>query len=166
MPRLFRQTDPVSGRAQDLNREIAALEKEINELNAQLEQTANGPRFHSTAQPDSSTVVHRPAAEPVFEDVDLDRLKAKTETVTPVEQYNELGVRKYDLAGLLARAKKQVVGPTAGNPRLVTYLLAGGVQGLRPLRYEKRVARNRLLLFVVFLLAILVWVLSMFIRTR
>jgi hypothetical protein len=31
----------------------------------------------------------------------------------------------------------------------VHYLAAGGVQGLRPLRYEKRVARNRFIFFVV-----------------
>ena len=29
------------------------------------------------------------------------------------------------------------------------YLAAGGVQGLRPLRYEKRVARNRFIWLVI-----------------
>ena len=31
------------------------------------------------------------------------------------------------------------------NPKLVNYLAAGSIQGLRPMRYEKRVARNRVL---------------------
>ena len=32
---------------------------------------------------------------------------------------------------------------------------AGGIQGLRPMRYEKRVARNRFVFLVVFLLLML-----------
>jgi hypothetical protein len=38
----------------------------------------------------------------------------------------------------------------------VNYLAAGGVQGLRPLRYEKRVARNRFFVLVVVVTAVLV----------
>jgi ABC-type microcin C transport system permease subunit YejB len=34
----------------------------------------------------------------------------------------------------------------------VNYLAAGSIQGLRPLRYEKRVARNRFIVFVVVLI--------------
>jgi len=37
----------------------------------------------------------------------------------------------------------------------VNYLAAGGVHGLRPLRYEKRVARNRFIAFVIVLFVIL-----------
>jgi hypothetical protein len=37
----------------------------------------------------------------------------------------------------------------------VNYLAAGSIQGLRPLRYEKRVARNRFLFLVVVLVLVL-----------
>jgi hypothetical protein len=76
------------------------------------------------------------------------------------EIYNELGVRKYDLPALWNRVRNHFRGPTTSNPRLVNYLAAGGVQGLRPLRYEKRVARNRVMVlagaFFLILLGILV----------
>jgi hypothetical protein len=84
--------------------------------------------------------------------VDRNRLNARAEagSSTP-EHYNELGVRKYDLPALLRRLKNQFSGPSATNPKLVNYLAAGGIQGLRPMRYEKRVARNRFVVLVVFL---------------
>jgi len=38
---------------------------------------------------------------------------------------------------------------------LISYLAAGSIQGLRPLRYEKRVARNRVFaLTLVFLFVV------------
>jgi hypothetical protein len=56
---------------------------------------------------------------------------------------------------LADRIKRHFRGPPAANPKLVNYLAAGNIQGLRPLRYEKRVARNRFvaltLVFVVVL---------------
>ena len=54
--------------------------------------------------------------------------------------------------------------PDDHNPRLVNYLAAGGVHGLRPMRYEKRVARNRFILLVVVLFLILLGVISVFVR--
>jgi hypothetical protein len=38
---------------------------------------------------------------------------------------------------------------------MVHYLAAGSIQGLRPLRYERRVARNRFLAFLALLLLVL-----------
>ena len=45
---------------------------------------------------------------------------------------------------------------------LVSYLAAGGIQGLRPLRYEKRVARNRFIVFTLILLVLLIGLLTVF----
>ena len=84
----------------------------------------------------------------------------------PSDHFNELGVRKYDLPALWQRLRDQFRRPTTSNPRLVNYLAAGGVHGLRPLRYEKRVARNRLVGFIILLLAILIGILCVFIRER
>jgi hypothetical protein len=46
----------------------------------------------------------------------------------------------------------------------VHYLAAGGVQGLRPLRYEKRVARNRFILFVALLFSVLLGIIVVYVH--
>jgi hypothetical protein len=94
--------------------------------------------------------------EPIFEEVGQDLLKARSEGTTTPEHYNELGLRKYDLPALLSRIRSHFRGPSTSNPKLVSYLAAGGIQGLRPLRYEKRVARYRFIAFVV-ILFLLLW---------
>jgi hypothetical protein len=80
--------------------------------------------------------------------------------------FNDLGVRKYDLPGLLRRLRDFFHGPNTSNPKLVNYLAAGGVQGLRPLRKEKRVARNRFILFSALLFIVLFGTLWWFLRNR
>jgi hypothetical protein len=102
--------------------------------------------------------------EPVFEEVDLERLTTRVENRVPPDHYNELGVRKYDLPALLQRIRNLFRGPSTTNPKLVNYLAAGGIQGLRPMRYEKRVARNRFVALVVFLFIILLGIILAFVK--
>jgi hypothetical protein len=165
------RVDPISARARALNDQIAALESEIKKLDTEL-QRAPAPKLRSTAIPHGATVTRKPeppsapkpvAHEPVFEEIKP--LRAGDETAAP-DQFNELGVRKYDLPALLNRVRNHFNRPTANNPRLVTYLAAGGVQGLRPLRYEKRVARNRFITFVVALFLILLGVIYVFVHNH
>jgi hypothetical protein len=153
-----RTVDPISDRARALNSQIAALEAEIKRLDTQLQNTPV-PKLRSTAIPHGATIdrTHEPlppppAPEPVFEEVKP--VPANDETAAP-DQFNELGVRKYDLPALIQRLRRRFSRPSASNPRLVMYLAAGGVHGLRPLRYEKRVARNRFLLFAAVTAAVL-----------
>lgn len=163
-----KKEDPISERARALSEEIAALEAQIKRI-ARQEQKPNdsgpAPKLRSTAMPHGATTqLHAPAPpqpqpaprEPIFEEVDQKRLKAKSETVTTPDHYNELGVRKYDFAALVQRVKNHFRGPSTANPKLVNYLAAGSIQGLRPMRYEKRVARNRVLFIALVLLALLV----------
>ena len=164
----LKKNDPISERAHALSDQIASLEAEIKRLDNQLQHTPV-PRLRSTALPHGATVAraHEPpphaASEPVFEEVKP--LRTADET-TPPDQFNELGVRKYDLPGFLNRLRQHFRRPTTSNPRLVTYLAAGGVQGLRPLRYEKRVARNRFIAVVIFLFVILIGVVSVLIHNH
>ncbi len=169
---LKKKPDPISDRARFLNRKIAQLEAEIERLSArQAQVTAQAqahPRLRSTAVPHGPTVAPQAPAlpaisEPVFEELDQQRLKENPETATP-EPYNELGVRKYDFPAAWHRFLNQFRGPPSSNPTLVNYLAAGSVQGLRPLRYEKRVARNRVLFFSVILSLVLLGLLAYFIR--
>lgn len=100
----------------------------------------------------------------MFENVDHNRIKDQGETVTTAAHYNELGVRKYDLPALWRRFRNHFRGPGTTNPKLVNYLAAGSIQGLRPLRYEKRVARNRFIFLVLILLVVLLGIISLFIK--
>jgi hypothetical protein len=163
--------DPISARARALNDQIAALESQIKKLDTQIQHTTT-PQFRSTTMPHGATISRtrepfapppKPVHEPVFEEVKS--LRADDETATP-DQFNELGVRKYDLPALFNRLRRQFSRPESGNPRLVTYLAAGGVRGLRPLRYEKRVARNRFIALVIILLVILLGVFSIFLHNH
>jgi cell division protein FtsB len=159
-----KNSDPLSDRARALNDEIADLEAQIKKLDARLQrdQVESQPRLRSTAIPHGETVgyeMHDPTEpapipkshEPIFEEVHVDRLQDKSEPVTTPMHYNELGVRKYDLPAFLRRLRDQFRGPSTTNPKLVSYLAAGGIQGLRPMRYEKRVARNRFIVLVAVL---------------
>jgi hypothetical protein len=163
--------DPISDRSRALNDQIAALESEIKKLDTQL-HSATGPKLRSTTLPHGATIVRKPGPppepksavrEPVFEEIKP--VRAADESATP-DQFNELGVRKYDLPALINKLRGQFSRPPASNPRLVTYLAAGGVRGLRPLRYEKRVARNRFIVLVVVLLVILLGLFSFFLHNR
>lgn len=163
-----KKPDPISDKARALNDEIAALEAQIKKLDSQLSRPSGpGPKFRSTALPPGA---ERPApapakTEPVFEDLKRGPLAAGAEGATP-EVFNELGVRRYDLPALWNRIRNHFHGPTTSNPRLVSYLAAGGVQGLRPLRYEKRVARNRVLALAGGLLILLIGILFALSRKR
>jgi hypothetical protein len=174
---LRKNRDPVSERARVLNDEIAALESQIQRLDERLQRNHSHPRLRSTALPHGATVSHssspadapsfEPVAhEPIFENVDQDRLKTRTETTTTPDHYNELGVRKYDLPALFRRARNQFRAPSTTNPKLVSYLAAGGITGLRPMRYEKRVARNRFIALVAFLFLMLLGIIAVFLHHR
>jgi hypothetical protein len=173
-----KNSDPLSDRARALNHEIADLEAQIKKLDARLQEnqsepSESQPRLRSTAIPHGATVSHEmhdpmepapvpKAHEPIFEDVDVDRLNDKGEPITTPMHYNELGMRKYDLPALFRRVRDQFHRPSTTNPRLVSYLAAGGIQGLRPMRHEKRVARYRFYILVAVLFLSLLGIILLF----
>jgi hypothetical protein len=169
---LDKKPDPISDKARALESEIQKLESEIKKLDTQLSRTPT-PKFRSTATPSGTTVpraVEKPSpppapAEPVFEEVKVRPMLPRENAESP-DYYNELGVRKYDLPALWNRLRNHFRGPTTGNPRLVNYLAAGGVQGLKPLRYEKRVARNRVVVLAVVFFFILLGILLLWMKNH
>jgi hypothetical protein len=176
---LKKKSDPVSERARALSSEIAALEAQIKQLDGKLHRGDGRPRLRSTAVPHGATISHTAPVletdrlgaaptrgEPVFEEVNQERITTRAELGNAPEMFNDLGVRKYDLPGLLRRLRHFFHGPSTSNPKLVSYLAAGGVQGLRPLRKEKRVARNRFILFSALLFIVLFGTLWWFLRNR
>ncbi|MCO5050983.1 MAG: hypothetical protein M9920_01610 [Verrucomicrobiae bacterium] len=162
-----KRTDPISDRAQELNAKIAALEAEILQLDEQLHHAPEGaPRLRSTAVPHGATVRHTlptattpsptsPSSEPVFEEISQERITTENEMPNLPEHYNEFGTRKLDLPAVIQKIRRFFTGPNTSNPQLVNYLAAGGVQGLRPLRKERRVARNRFIFFAAVLFLVL-----------
>ena len=176
-----KKSDPISDRARALNAEIAALESQIKKLDAKLHRDSPNLRVRSTALPQGDRLAHpsasaaaastspppvAPSREPIFEDLELRDLKSPGEAPDTPEHYNELGVRKYDVTTLVARIKQVFRSPPTMNPRLVSYLAAGGIQGLQPLRREKRVARNRLIALAAFLCLLLIGVIFIIARNR
>ena len=176
-----KKPDPISERAKALNDQIAALESQIKKLNAAPESftphgsltgspaparptsTSPPPRLRSTAIPHGPTVT-APSSETVFEETDQRRLHHRGVNVPAPAP--DLGTRRFDLAASWERFKTHFRGPSTSNPKLVSYLAAGSIQGLRPMRYEKRVARNRFIVFAL-ILALALWgLLAIFFHSR
>jgi hypothetical protein len=96
--------------------------------------------------------------------VDHRRVTAHAEPGPTPGQFNELGVRKYDLLAAWRRLQRHLQGPTSSNPKLINYLAAGSIKGLRPMRYEKRVARNRVIAMTIILVVVVWGVIAAFYR--
>src|ERR1035441_1534661 len=125
-----KKVDPISDRSRALTDQIAALESEIQKLDTQLQRVPT-PKFRSTAIPHGATIARahepapspppQPAHEPVFEKVNP--LRDTDETATP-DQFNELGVRKYDLPAFFNRLRNHFLFQSSGNPRHLPYFPA------------------------------------------
>lgn len=170
-----KKSDPLSERSRALQRQIATLEAQIRELQTTLARTPPPSPARSVAPPPASASAaapHPPPAparaeprEPIFEEVSAGPLRAQPEPPGR-DLYNEMGVRKFDFTALVRRLRQRWHHTPTLNPRLISYLAAGGVQGLQPLRKEKRVARNRFLLLVAILLLLLLGTFWMFLQHR
>ncbi len=163
-----KKADPLAQRAQSLNRRIAELEAEI----ARLSRTAAGNprRPPATEASPPSSPEHKPGSaaprpEPAFERIP-NRPHDPRPPAPPAEEAAHLGLKRAFWWQRWRRWKGNFVDAPPANAKLVNYLAVGGIQGLRPLRYEKRIARNRIL-FVCVVLGLMLWgVLVMFWHTR
>lgn len=152
-----KKADPISARSKELNAKLAALQSEIKHLDAKVHHRVGNPRVRSTALPQGPTLPAPPSPpnhEPIFESVEPPK-DLSHDIETTAAHYNDMGVRKYDLVAAFRRLQKHFRGPPASNPKLVSYLAAGSIKGLRPLRYEKRIARNRFIFLSVFFVFVL-----------
>jgi hypothetical protein len=128
-----------------LNEEIAALESQIRDLGARLDSAK-----------DARKTGHRssaPKPDPVFESIapaDKGSRASTSQRSAPVAA--PTSQRPDRLWPRLVRAFRPA---QSANPRLINYLAAGSIQGLRPLRYERRVARNRVVALSLILLFII-----------
>ena len=152
---LFRKkADPLSERARALEAEIAALQEQIKQAEAEKPLWPAPPKLRAPALPEGTKPV-APAAAPVFEEVDQQRLKATAPAPPPADPHPELAPRPRDFAAKWQQFKRRFGLAPTGNPKLARLLGSGQLQGLRPLRYERRVARNQFILLFLVLLAVL-----------
>jgi len=172
MALLKKKVDPLSERAKALNAEIAALEAKIRKLNdqgGQKEVNKSGARVRSTALPHGNTVMANttpaPKSDPVFEEVDQNSIKETSPQRAPALPIEDLSTPTQKM-GFLDRLEQLFRPPPLSNPKLVNYLAAGSIQGLRPLRYEKRVARNRFLALAFVLVIVLFGICAALIKHR
>lgn len=143
--------DPFEARSRELADQIRKLEKQID----QLGQTPPAPERKVTPRPASASPAPSSArgSQPLLPPpAPLPTLGSSPSE--PDGRINPQGLRKFDLASIWRRIRVHFQGPNTNNPRMVQYLAAGSVHGLRPLRYEKRVARNRFI--GLFLLLVLI----------
>lgn len=136
--------DPLTARERQLQAELTRLQNEVARLAS--EEPAPVPAVRET--PVVSPGVGKPFARPVAS-------SSSPPPPVPKGHVNELGGRKYDLSAAWNRMIHHLRGPTANNPGMARMLAAGSIHGLRPLRYERRVARNRFIALFVILLLIL-----------
>lgn len=155
--------ESLSRKAAEESRDLAAPVSSDSALRQQSIPSERSYERERTRERESEREIRR---EPVFEDVS--RLKsgaASDEGSTPAH-YNDLGVRKFDMVAVWNRFRTHFHGPPTTNPQLVNFLAAGSIKGLRPLRYEKRVARNRFLTFFAVLVLVLYGLIYFFLRTH
>jgi len=153
-----RKMDPIDEHARMLDAEIAAMQAKIDKLVASMASTKAQPHVRSTTLPAGKPVAaHGRSAgqEPVFELVDHQRIANPAEAANTPAHYNDLGLRKFDLPAVWQHIVRLFRRPPPANPQLINFLAAGSLQGLRPLRYEKRVARNRVIGLVIVLVLVL-----------
>jgi hypothetical protein len=155
-----RKPDPLSQRAQSLSVRIAKLESQISKLNAELqaarsgEASMDGPQA-SLGSKAASGARAAAAQEPIFESMppkpQIQALSASREAEALGLGLKRMGARQW-----WERVRRHLTGAPPANDKLLQFLAAGGLQGLRPLRYERRVARNRII-FLCVVLALILW---------
>ena len=131
---LFRRNkDPLKKRAKSVQNKLNQLNSQIRYLDenpAQMTAELKGLKQNGQSLP------RRPST--IEKDQPLD---------TKVQRPEKLWER------IIKNFRKP---PVSTNPKMVNFLAAGSIQGLRPLRYERRVARNRFLAFTSVLVLILI----------
>ncbi len=165
-----RHRDPIEEQRRELERELERVRRQIKRLETHGEPSRKQARpltpesrpIGQPAKPRRRPAAPTPANEPIFEDVPartpepLPALEDGATAADSRELYNHAGLRKYDLVGLLRRIRSAIFGASEEDKKLINYLAAGSIHGLRPLRHEKRVARNRAFL-AAGVLAAVVW---------
>ena len=148
--------DPMSARQAELDREIQAIQRRISDLSArplpQPQAKSATPSSARSAPPSPSVPASRknfesPSSRPTPAPAPVSVVGPRTGPAVPADRFN------------LVEAWQRWMHRLGGHPRrpsgLVHLMAAGSVHGLRPLRYERKIARRRFLLSLGLLLLLL-----------
>lgn len=158
-----RQVDPISERERELERQMRELAGQISALQDEATETEQLPRVRSTVRP-HELPRHNPfttGQDVVFEPVNNEPITEPEPLDVAAPHFNEQGVKKLDLVQLWRRLRSYLKRNPKSQSKFVNYLAAGSIQGIRPLRYERRIARNRFLVMFAVLLLLLFGILAM-----
>lgn len=166
-----RKKDPIKVREKVLATEIEQLEDQIRALQGVLKEAKDGPHLRQAVYPGGreapkSAPAAAPAAsenEPVFEPVDQQRLQDATPNPFK-DKHDPAALQREGSPSFFERFMRFFRGPKSSNPKLISYLAAGNIHGLQPLRYERRVARNRLLLWIAIIIVVIFGLLKSFLH--
>ena len=128
-----RNKDPLKKRAKSVQNKLKQLNAQIQDLD---ENPARGTSELQRLKQNSQSLPRRPST-----------METNQPLGTKVQRSENLWDR------MIKNFRKP---PVSTNPKMVNFLAAGSIQGLRPLRYERRVARNRFLAFTFVLVLILI----------
>ena len=128
-----RNKDPLKKRAKSVQNKLNELQAQIQELDELPAQESSN--LHDLNQ-NNPSLPRRPRT--MEKDQPLD-----TSVQRPEKLWNRI----------IKNFRKP---PVSTNPNMVNFLAAGSIQGLRPLRYERWVARNRFLAFTTILVLIII----------
>ena len=153
--------DPFSFRAKVLNNRARELKAEIRKLEKQCTQEPKYQRTTSSRGTYEQSDTGDTRLRSMFETIEHVSLGLKNNARDPQAHYNAQGVKKLDPMGWIKRhseknpALENTDAEKANTTKWVQYMATGGVQGIEPLRREKRIARNRfLLMFTLFLVVL------------
>jgi hypothetical protein len=147
---LFSKTDPIEDQSREIRREIEQLRAEIRKAEADTAEST--PRFRSTVNP-RDTKSAGVNTDLIFEEF---RPSGHRNPDSPLSEDGEaVSSRDRGIRAWFRRWKKDVGAAPVNNPKLIKLMSVGNIHGLRPLRAEKRQARNRFLFLFAVLLVVL-----------
>jgi hypothetical protein len=130
--------DPIDARQAELDREIAEIQKRIADLSTQ-------------PLPPARPVARGPVADPG----PVRPMPAPRPGEAAISDAPHVPPGRFNLVEAWHRFVERLAGRPRSASGLVTLMAAGSVHGLRPLRYERKIARRRFLLSLGFLLLVL-----------
>jgi hypothetical protein len=154
MPLFAKKDSGLSAQERALSERMATLEAELRRLSQEAPTAVPAhpkPAPAVTATPEFAPPL-RPASAPI--------------NSPNTGHFNDRGLRKFDLVAFWKNLKNHLSGSGGNNPAMVKMLAAGSIHGLRPLRRERRVARNRFIFLFLSLLAILWGLAYSYLRQR
>ena len=165
-----KKTDPIEQRVRDLERELSELTREINRCEDTPPVPGESPR--SESQPTFRSSFYPGQTKPTADDVDQLLLNPADQSVLrePIrylqEKLDGLSAKPTGLRAKLKELKENVGASPTANPKLLKYLSTGNLEGLQPLRREKRIARNRVIFLTALLALVLLGLASVLMENR